>query len=368
VGDLEGRKIVILIEAFIAGGAERQVVLLATRLQDHYRATVEVWAHQRCDDPHGLRAELEARGIATKCIPITYGRAFRYVPGLLRLARAFSHSRPDALIAELTGPAVSVGLLWRFTSARTALWVQQDEGLWRLPRYQEIVAARLMPTFVAVSDSVASFVAQTYARGGRVVVIRNGVGVPKTDGDARDWRSIIGDRVAVVMVANLTTAKDHPTVVKAWATVKSQHPETVLLLAGYLGDTATDVKAQIARLGLTEDIVLLGHVPDVPSLLAQCQIGVLSSRSEGFSVAALEYLASALPVVGTDTPGIRVALGPDLGQLLVRPGDAEAMASKIVALLRDDSLRERLGAEARVRARHFSINQTAAKYVELIER
>jgi glycosyltransferase involved in cell wall biosynthesis len=141
----------------------------------------------------------------------------------------------------------------------------------------------------------------------------------------------------------------------------------VLLLAGRPAGTENAVKALAYDLGLRNHVRFLGDVDDVTGLIGAIELAVLSSRSELFGRAVTEPMRAGLPVVGTDVPGIREAVGDTDGAFLAAPGDAAALADPIVRLARDPLLRARAGkvnAEM-MRARHPA-EATSHVYAELL--
>ncbi len=84
-------------------------------------------------------------------------------------------------------------------------------------------------------------------------------------------------------------------------------------------------------------------------LLSVSDIGVLTSKAEGFSNSILEYMAAALPVVATDVGGAAEAIVPGETGYLVASGDDEQMAERIISLLRDPEGSRRMGAQGRER-------------------
>jgi len=95
--------------------------------------------------------------------------------------------------------------------------------------------------------------------------------------------------------------------------------------------------------------------------LSAADIAVRPSRNEGFSVALVEAMSCALPIVATEASGVAEALGHDVGIVIPR-GDAAAFAEAIGRLLDDETLRRGLGQRARRRAQEsFSVQAVGAQ-------
>jgi phosphatidylinositol alpha-mannosyltransferase len=93
-----------------------------------------------------------------------------------------------------------------------------------------------------------------------------------------------------------------------------------------------------------------------------------SLHGESFGVVLLEAMSADAAIVASDLTGYRLVARPDEDALLVPPGDAEALAAALVRVLSDDARRAQLVASGRVRARSFSMDQLADRYLELFER
>lgn len=121
------------------------------------------------------------------------------------------------------------------------------------------------------------------------------------------------------------------------------------------------------REGVVEHV---GWVTDMPSLLASCHIVCLPSYREGLPKSLIEAAAAGRAIVTTDVPGCREAARDGVSGLLVRPRDANALATAIARLIRDPELRRRMGsagrrlAEEQFGAAHI-IQQTLALYDEV---
>lgn len=94
----------------------------------------------------------------------------------------------------------------------------------------------------------------------------------------------------------------------------------------------------------------LGHVDDMPTLLASVDVVVLPSYREGLPKTLIEGAACALPIVTTDVPGCREVVTHEVDGLLVPAKDASALAQAIARLQDDPALAQRLGTAARQKA------------------
>ena len=143
-----------------------------------------------------------------------------------------------------------------------------------------------------------------------------------------------------------------------------------VLLAGD-GPQREALSRQVADLGLSEAVSLVGFVDAVPAFLGRTGVFVLPSRSEGLGLVLVEAMAAGRPVVATRVGGIpEVVVDGETG-FLVEPEDAGALAGAIARVLGDPALAFRLGEAGRRRAQAvFSAermaDQMAALYAELV--
>lgn len=115
--------------------------------------------------------------------------------------------------------------------------------------------------------------------------------------------------------------------------------------------TARQVRADIARFALAEQIALLGTVgtDELAPLYASADLFVLPSRFEGYGMAYAEALAHGVPVVGTTAGAIPATVPADAG-VLVPPDDVDALAAELQRLIANAGERDRLAAGARAAA------------------
>ena len=132
--------------------------------------------------------------------------------------------------------------------------------------------------------------------------------------------------------------------------VLEQHPNARFLLAGN-GEERARLTALRDRLRLGDRVEFLGHVDDVPSLLAASDILCHPSLAEGLPNAIVEAMASGAPVIASDVGGIAEAVEHERTGLLIPPHDVPSIAAALGRLLESPALRERLATNGRQVAR-----------------
>jgi len=172
-----------------------------------------------------------------------------------------------------------------------------------------------------------------------------------------------GHRVAAV--ANLRRQKDHITLIKAFGNVIASDPNAHLLLIGDTPDKELfdEVRTLISEKGLEGNASILGRREDVGAILARCDIGVISSLSEGLPLALLEYGFAGLAVVSTDVGQCReVLVDGEVGRL-VPSGNVEKLGEAIAELLENPDLREELGRQYQI---HIQKNYSEAAFMRAL--
>lgn len=129
------------------------------------------------------------------------------------------------------------------------------------------------------------------------------------------------------------------------------------------------IERAVRRSGLQGHVILAGWRYDLPALLAGTDVFVLTSLWEGLPVSALEALKSGVPVIATDTGGIREAVADGINGYIVPRSDPQAMSGRICALLLDEALRTRMARNAaRSLDSRYSIETMLANTQDLYRR
>ena len=158
-----------------------------------------------------------------------------------------------------------------------------------------------------------------------------------SDAEPGDLPGRVGARI--VCVANFRAQKDHLTLLQALALVVQQVSEAHLLLVGASSDQDYFdlVRKEISRLGLNQNVSLLGERQDVSAILLGADIGVLSSVSEGLPLALLEYGMARLATVATAVGQCPEVLDEGRAGILVPPGAPNQLGEALLSLLESRS-------------------------------
>ena len=155
---------------------------------------------------------------------------------------------------------------------------------------------------------------------------------------------------------------------RAFKRVMAQQSDAYLLMVGD-GPEEAKLKALAESLQITDRAWFLGARSDVAELLQILDVYALSSFSEGTSVSILEAMASGLPVVTTRVGGNpEVVREPDTAFLVDSDND-EQMAAKLLELLRNPALREKMGRAGKARAyAEFSQEKMVSAYTAMYQK
>lgn len=150
---------------------------------------------------------------------------------------------------------------------------------------------------------------------------------------------------------------------RAYARVRRQHPEIRLVLTGDAADS--NVQEQLALTGMTGKVDIVGRqsLSDLVRLYQGAELFVLSSNQEGLGISILEATACGLPVVTTRCGGPESVVVDDETGYLVPLDDDAAMAERILALLADPELMERMRVASAALAQRLFSRASTGKFL-----
>jgi glycosyltransferase involved in cell wall biosynthesis len=355
-----------LVDSLVASGAESVAVMLANNLPtESYRAYLcasrQSGPLQQRLQPHVTFLDLRRVG------RFDFGAIWRLAQYTRREKIQIIHAHATSLflgaVITLLNPAVC--LVWHDHFGR-----QEFQSR---PSYIFRPFARRVRAVFSVTRALAAWSVQAlHVPKERVHYLPNFVEVHPPSEACMPLAGTPGLRV--VCVANVREQKDHLTLVRAWGRLVRFEPHAHLILVGAETDwgLAEQVKGEIKQLGLNTNLTWLGPRDDIPMVLAHCNIGVLSSISEGFPLVLLEYGHAGLAVVATRVGECAEILEDGNAGILVPPANPDLLAMELLRLLNSPVLQSQLGERLKVRVKQnysaeFVIQQVCKVYEQILQ-
>lgn len=266
---------------------------------------------------------------------------------LAELIRTLRRLKPD-LVSTHTAKA---GTLGRLACRLLGIPVLYTPHGWsageRMPQPARAIfgfVERLMARWSAAIICVCEFekrlaLDKAIASPEKLLVVHNGV----HDVDENRRANPDFSRVRICSVARFEPPKDHRTLLEALALIRDLPWE--LDLAGD-GPGEAEARRLVDELGFGDRVRFHGYLPDPSALLAECQLFVLSSRSEAFPRSILEAMRAGLPVVATDVGGVSESVTGGVTGMPVQAGNPKALADALRHLLESPQLRKSMGLAA----------------------
>jgi glycosyltransferase involved in cell wall biosynthesis len=361
-------RILLLSTSMGMGGADKLILTAARTMQAHGHEVRIVSLTQL--GPMGLEAR--SLGIPTESLEMRRG-----VPdprGLLRLVRLVRTWAPDIVHSHMVHAnlmARTLRLVVRIPALVSTIHNIYEGGRLLMAGYR--LTNGLADHMTIVSEAAAErFVRERIVPRELLSVIPNGVDTDlfrEVPAEARETlrRSLGLDQEFVwLAVGRFEAAKDYPTMLRAFATVREREPQAVLLLVGR-GSLQKDTEALAAELGLRDGIRFLGVRQDIPEVMSAADGYVMSSAWEGMPMVLLEAAAAAFPIVATSVGGNHEVVRDNESGYLVPPRDPEALALAMQRLMQlPEASRRSLGARGREHVRsQYGLHRVAEDWERL---
>jgi glycosyltransferase involved in cell wall biosynthesis len=360
-------RVLLFTDSFFNGGTERQFVRLVRNL-DRTRYDIRVGCLQRRGP---LLDEIEADGISITEFPINSLYNFRTVRFFIRLVRFLRHEQIDVLHAFDFYTDVFAVPAARIAGVPVVLASRRELLDLRSPwQRRAIRCACQLATGVVVNSRAAG--ADLLSAGAsdekRVHFIPNCIelrhfrpSMPKDE--VRSMLHIGANSPLVGTLCNLRAEKHLEMFLQASKLVQLAFPESRFVLIGD-GPERKKLQKLADELGLSRAALFLGNRGDVANLLGALDLFVLTSSTESFPNSILEAMSVGCPSVATIVGGVPELVRDGEDGLLVPPGDAEALAERIIQLLGDPARRQAMGRAGCLRVEREFLASRVTKRVE----
>jgi glycosyltransferase involved in cell wall biosynthesis len=318
----------LLLPNLAGGGAERVTIRLAEEflMEGHEVDIVALSAAGQLREFVPAEATLHNLNV----------RRFRQSLG--PLIRYLRQRRPDAIHAAMW-PLTIIGILAARLSLTQPRVLVSEHSILSLQygpsglalaalRWSTRLLYRFADARISVSPACAADTARlSWLPEDRFEVVNNPVGSPPAGFSTTHQVEALwnGKEPRILTIGNLKPAKDHETLIRAFALLSKRRPATLMIVGE--GEERVRLEGIITELGVANRVVMPGFATDAWPYFASADLFVLSSNREGFPTVLIEAMLAGLPVVSTDCVSgpSEILDGGRLGAL-VPMNDPEALA------------------------------------------
>lgn len=365
-------KIMHVITGLDNGGAEKILFNLCVNDRNSQHIVVSLGSFGK------YGKALSKRGI--EVVPLGWRRSRLSPSDLISLFRLIRKHRPQLIQTWMPHSNLIGGIVGRLAGVKRIFWgvhslhYNRGETKWqtRLVVALTVATSRVVPFRIICCSYSAK---ETHQKLGypstKLLVISNGFEVgperpvkPATSTPTQEFGLSSGTPV-IIMVARFDPQKDHETLLSAASVLESRKEPFQLLLVGpEINAQNSTLSDCIQMLKLESQVSLLGPRDDVPELLRNARVHVLSSKSEAFGNVIVEAMLEEIPSVVTDIGDMPRIVG-DTGWV-VESGNPVALADALQTALQEDQNQRLLrGRSARARAiEYFSVNRMVDNYLD----
>lgn len=346
-------RILHVITSLRTGGAEKLMVDLLPRLQDMGNE-VELLLFDGTRTP--FYEGLENSGIKIHSLSVggnVYNplNIFKLRKYLKKYDIVHTHNTACQLFVAICSVLCSVVFYTtehNTTNRRRDWWWYKPIDKWMYTRYNKIIC---------ISDQALKSLEDFHGNNDKNIVIYNGINLDKYLKPIKDITH--NKEYIITMIAGFRYQKDQDTLIRA-ISLLPEHDK--LWLIGD-GERRQELENLVTSLSLNNRVKFWGIRNDIPQLLKQTDIVVLSSHFEGLSLASIEGMASGRPFIASDVNGLREIVNG--AGILFPHGDEKTLASEITSLCENSDRYKQVATACQAKAKQYDISIMTEKYNKL---
>jgi glycosyltransferase involved in cell wall biosynthesis len=352
------------------GGAETIFLQLAsgldkTRFTSFTTVPGRGWVHD----------SLRKSGMEPIVIPTSRTFDVRYLAGLMRTVKRHNIDLIQSHLLSANVYSSLVGLRYRIPVIGTFHGTVDVGAGDRFRRLKWGILNRGVSDIVFVSEHLRrAYQATQPLRSHRTTSIPNGVDCsvfrPGKDVALREELNLQAHDILIGAVGNLRAPKAYDVFLQAAASLRRISSRYKFVIVGEgTGALREELMSLRDRLEIREAVHFAGFREHVEKVLQNLDLFLITSRSEGFSLATVQAMATEIPVVATRCGGPEEIVSDGVSGLLVDTDSPQQIVDAVERLMRDKALRQRLTRAAQESAqKQFSTSAMVARYEALYDR
>ncbi len=167
----------------------------------------------------------------------------------------------------------------------------------------------------------------------------------------------------ITHVSNFRKVKRIGDVIEIFHKIQKSVPSKLVMVGD--GPELEPAEELVRKLNIEEKVVFLGKSNEVDKILCLSDLFLLPSETESFGLAALEAMASGVPVISSNTGGIPEVNIEGVSGYLATVGDVDKMANKAIEIIENDLMLDQFKTNAKKVAEKFELTTIVAKYEQL---
>jgi len=224
---------------------------------------------------------------------------------------------------------------------------------------------------ICVSDKIKEVMAPALEHPEKLVTVHSGIDVSRFEESSREGKlhEELNLPLSTFLIGNVSAIaphKDYFTFVDTAEILLKNDLDAKFLIIGD-GPSRPEIEAYVAQKKLEKDILFLGFRKDIPDILPELDVFLITSETEGLGTTILDAFACRVPVVATNGGGIPEIVKYNQTGMLAAVQDSQMLATHLLNVLTIDSLRSRLVAKASEFLKEFTKEQTALKTLKIYQ-
>ncbi len=173
------------------------------------------------------------------------------------------------------------------------------------------------------------------------------------------------DEKIITHISNFRKVKQIPDVIRIFNNIQKEIPAKLMMVGE--GPEKAEAENLCRKLGIEDKVVFFGNSNEIDKILCFSDLFLLPSITESFGLAALEAMASGVPVISSNTGGIPEVNIDGVSGFLSEVNDIENMSKNALYILRDSNRLGEFKANAKLEAKRFDIHNVVPQYESLYE-
>lgn len=174
------------------------------------------------------------------------------------------------------------------------------------------------------------------------------------------------DEVIITHISNFREVKNIPDVIKIFNNIQKEMPAKLMMVGE--GPEKEQAEVLAKKLGISNRVVFFGNSNEIDRILCFSDLFLLPSRTESFGLAALEAMASGVPVISTNSGGLPEVNIHGYSGYLSGVGDVTDMSKNAIKILTDFKVLDQFKSNAKAQSQNFGLHSIVPEYEAIYQK